>query len=179
MEIIRTREELIKLLPKNSVGAEIGVWKGQFSKILLDTVEPKMLYLIDPWEGDVMSGDKNGNDIVTINLDDYFISNIIPEFSFIHNCKVLKAESNILQLFPDEHLDWVYIDGCHEYECIQHDLEVSLPKVKQGGYILGHDFNADFFPGVVAAVNDFCRDNNLTIDYITKDGCPSYLIKKL
>jgi hypothetical protein len=38
---------------------------------------------------------------------------------------------------------------------------------------------AEEFPGVVYAVNEFCSNNNLTIEYLTQDGCPSYLIKKL
>ena len=178
MKIIPTREELISLLPKNSIGVEIGVWKGQFSKILLDIVQPKMLYLIDPWEGIIPSGDKNGNNVVSIDGPDYFIQNILPEFLFIDNVKVLKTYSSIIQLFPDNYLDWVYIDGDHQYEGVTYDLEVSYPKLKQGGFILGHDYTNKMFPSVVKAVDDFCKKYNLEIEYITEDGCPSYFITK-
>jgi hypothetical protein len=177
-KIIPTREELITLLPKNSIGVEIGVWKGQFSKILLDVVQPKMLYLIDPWEGDIMSGDKNGDNVVTIDLQKYFIENIIPEFYFLDNVKVLKTYSTILKLFPNEYLDWVYIDGDHEYESVKYDLEVSYPKLKQGGVILGHDYTNTMFPSVVKAVDNFCSEKDLKIEYVTEDGCPSYFIIK-
>tara|TARA_R110000822_G_scaffold94151_1_gene216073 strand:+ start:109 stop:648 length:540 start_codon:yes stop_codon:yes gene_type:complete len=178
MKIIPTREELIKLLPKNSIGVEIGVWKGQFSKILLDVVQPKMLYLIDPWEGDIMSGDKNGDNIVSVDLHKFFIENIIPEFYFLDNVKVLKTYSTILQLFPDEYLDWVYVDGDHQYDSVKYDLEVSYPKVKQDGFILGHDYTNRMFPTVVKAVDDFCNEKGLEVEYVTEDGCPSYLIRK-
>src|SRR2546427_8949634 len=40
---------LFRMLPRGSVGAEIGVWKGDFSKLLLRRVRPSELHLIDPW----------------------------------------------------------------------------------------------------------------------------------
>ena len=36
-------------LPKNGIGAELGVFKGVFSSVLLETTKPKKLHLIDPW----------------------------------------------------------------------------------------------------------------------------------
>jgi hypothetical protein len=44
------REFLLKTLPKNSVCAEIGVHKGDFSAQILRTVDPKELHLVDPWK---------------------------------------------------------------------------------------------------------------------------------
>ncbi len=44
-----SRRELIAMLPKQAVGAEIGVWKGEFSAEILKVAAPKTLYLIDPW----------------------------------------------------------------------------------------------------------------------------------
>src|SRR2546430_9287984 len=43
------RAFLFKMLPRGSVGAEIGVWKGDFSKLLLRRVRPAELHLVDPW----------------------------------------------------------------------------------------------------------------------------------
>ncbi len=37
------------MLPKGGVGAELGVWKGEFSVRLLKGAKPRQLYLIDPW----------------------------------------------------------------------------------------------------------------------------------
>src|SRR5689334_12291037 len=41
---------LLKMLPARSVGAEIGVHKGDFSAQILRTVRPHTLHLIDPWQ---------------------------------------------------------------------------------------------------------------------------------
>ena len=43
------RLKLLKKMPKHAVCAEIGVWKGTFSKHILKATKPKKLHLIDPW----------------------------------------------------------------------------------------------------------------------------------
>jgi hypothetical protein len=37
------------VLPKQGIGAELGVFKGQFSPLLMRYSDPKELHLIDPW----------------------------------------------------------------------------------------------------------------------------------
>jgi hypothetical protein len=44
-----TRMRLLRMLPRNSVGCEVGVWKGDFSAQILAVVKPRELHLIDPW----------------------------------------------------------------------------------------------------------------------------------
>lgn len=44
------RLTLLNKMPKASVCAEIGVWKGEFSERIYKITEPKQLHLIDPWE---------------------------------------------------------------------------------------------------------------------------------
>jgi hypothetical protein len=176
--IIETREKLLELLPKNSIGAEIGVFKGDFSKIILEIVTPQLFYLIDPWEGIIESGDKNGNNIEYIQGHSYYSNNIIKDFLFLPQVKILKHYSDVINIFPDEYLDWIYIDGAHDYTTVKSDLISSYPKIKNGGHIIGHDYSQHMFPGLVNAVNEFCFENNLEISYLTQDGCPSYLIVK-
>lgn len=176
MEYIKTREELIQLIPQGGIGAEVGIFKGEFSKILLEKTLPQLFYMIDPWEGNIMSGDKNGQNIEYIDGDKQYIEHIIPEFLFIPQVKILRNYSDILSLFPDNHLDWIYLDGAHDYEYIRYDLEYSFHKVKSGGFIMGHDYTMNMFPGLVYAVNEFCQAHELEIKYLTEDGCPSYLI---
>ena len=44
------RTDLLKILPKNSIGAELGVWKGEYSEELLQIVQPSILHLVDAWD---------------------------------------------------------------------------------------------------------------------------------
>ena len=41
---------LLRKMPKGAICAEIGVWKGDFSKLILNITSPMKLHLIDPWE---------------------------------------------------------------------------------------------------------------------------------
>jgi glycosyltransferase involved in cell wall biosynthesis len=58
------------------------------------------------------------------------------------------------------------------------DLYVSFEKTKVGGLICGHDYSIQHFPDVVKAVDEFCLDKNLKIEFISNDGCPTYSIRK-
>ena len=46
-----SRDFLLEKMPKNSICAEIGVLRGDFSERILRIVKPKKLYLIDTWGG--------------------------------------------------------------------------------------------------------------------------------
>jgi hypothetical protein len=178
MITIKTREELLDFFPKNSIGAEIGIFKGEFSKLILKKIQPALFYMIDPWEGNIVSGDKNGNNVISIQGELHYASHILPEFGFLPNTKILRHYSDIINIFPDEYLDWIYIDAEHSYFNVKNDLYNSFSKVKKGGIISGHDYNNDMFPGVVRAVTELCNDKQLSISYLTEDGCPSFYIIK-
>eukprot|EP00913_Durusdinium_trenchii_P028263 g26492.t2 len=59
-------------------------------------------------------------------------------------------------------VDFVFVDGSHAYEDVFLDLRVWWPKVRPGGVMAGHDYNAPN-PGVVAAVNEFTDLMNLSL----------------
>lgn len=46
----------------------------------------------------------------------------------------------VADLFADESLDYVYIDGNHAYDYVKLDLETWYPKLKKGGILAGHDY---------------------------------------
>lgn len=176
VQMIKNRDVLLQILPKNCIIAEIGVFKGEFSKKIYDIITPKELHLIDIFEGQMCSGDKDGNNIIWINLDIEYekLKNDLQNFSniFLH-----KGYSyNILNNFVNEYFDVIYIDADHNYESVKKDLELSYLKIKNNGYICGHDYG-HMFPGVIQAVNEFCNGKKIFISYLTEDGCPSYCIK--
>lgn len=173
----KTRNDILLHFPKGMCIAELGVFKGDFSKIIYDTCKPSKLYLVDLYDGVFTSGDKDGKNYQTVNLEEE-MHNIIMHFSNSPEVKVVKSSTtDFLKSIEDEHLDLVYIDADHSYNGVSSDLKLSYPKVKTGGFICGHDYITN--TQCLNAVNDFCNDNNLTIDYITTDdGCPSFCITK-
>tara|TARA_B100000287_G_scaffold397500_1_gene414162 strand:- start:24442 stop:25017 length:576 start_codon:yes stop_codon:yes gene_type:complete len=168
------RKRLLKMMPKGSVCAEIGVWKGDFSQRIIEITRPSELHLIDPWEfqPDFPSrwygGTKASNQS---DMDDIFDSvrarfSDSPEVS-LHRMLSEKAHSE----FPDEFFDWVYIDGNHDYDFVKADLELFLPKVKHGGYLTGDDYlqpsreKPSHIP-VKEAVSDFLSENEVNVKKI-------------
>ena len=57
------------------------------------------------------------------------------------------------ELYKDGTFDFVFIDADHGYEAVADDIACWRPKVKAGGWLGGHDYHAQKFPGVVRAVN--------------------------
>ena len=172
------RNLLIDSFQKNLIVAEIGVFKGDFSKIMLNLMKPKELHLIDIFEGMMCSGDKDGNNVVWTNLN-HELEILKKHFSENENVFIHKGKSEKIMLgFSDDYFDVVYIDGDHSYEGVKRDLEVAYKKVKKGGLICGHDYGLNFI-SVMNAVNEFCTAKKLKIDFLTNDGCPSFGIKKI
>lgn len=178
MNIIENRNILFQQFNKNLKIAEIGIFKGEFSKFIFEQLNPKELHLIDIFEGMMCSGDKDGNNIVWTNLSDEY-TNLNEFFKLNNNVYIHKNKSeDVLNSFPNEYFDIIYIDGDHTYNGVKSDLTVSYNKVKKDGFICGHDYINERFEGVVRAVNEFCDQTQLKINYITKDGCPSFCIRK-
>ena len=53
--------------------------------------------------------------------------------------------------YPDQSLDFVFLDADHDYESVKADIAAWLPKVKPGGILAGHDYMCGW-PGVDRAV---------------------------
>jgi len=170
---MKTREEMLLHLPKNGKGAEIGVFEGTFSEIIIKTLTPSEFYLVDIFSGTGISGDKNGENMKTISLDESY-NNLVKKYINNKNIFVVKGISdNFFNSIPDQYLDFIYIDGDHSYNGVTKDLNNSIKKVKKGGVVCGHDYHDNFIE-VKNAVNDFCTSHNYKISLTIDDKLPSF-----
>jgi hypothetical protein len=185
MKIFQTRNQMIAALPKNRVIAELGVFKGEFSRLLLDICKPKELVLIDLWDGGIiLSGDVDGNNVERINCH-HLEKTVINSFQGLDHVIIRKGyTTEVLSEYPDNYFDVIYIDADHSYEGCKADLKMSYKKIKNGGYIMGHDYEQNFEKtenvynfGVNRAVNEFCQKYSQAISIKANDGCVSYGIK--
>lgn len=71
--------------------------------------------------------------------------------------------------FADKSVDFVFIDANHEYQFVKDDINAWLPKIKPGGIIAGHDYNAEH-PGVLQAVPEIFGDRVIPIPSDDNDG---------
>lgn len=157
------RRQLLKHLPKNAICAEIGVWKGEFSRKILSVTRPKMLHLIDPWlfMGEYPNRWYGGSFATSQSDMDKIYERVLREFGDIATIH-RRRSCDALASLPDGHLDWVYIDADHSYEAVLADLELSRQKVKRGGCIAGDDLDWRPEEGmpVKRAVDEFLARHN-------------------
>jgi hypothetical protein len=68
--------------------------------------------------------------------------------------RILRTTSTeAVKLFENESIDFVFVDGDHEFEGARDDIARWVWTVKPDGTFAGHDFNPQF-PGVIRAVDD-------------------------
>lgn len=177
-----TRGPLIhKYIPKEGIGAELGVLNGQFSRVLLDFSLPKELHLIDPWyflssHWSWASGNNSTIEAVRRILKD-FKTEIEEKRVFVH----IEDDLVVLERFPDKYFDWIYIDSSHQYIHTVMELEIIKNKIKPNGIICGDDWRPDIehrHHGVYKAVNEFIDKENYSLIYANADNL-QWFIKKI
>lgn len=159
------REDFLKIIPKGGVGAELGVFKGEFSQHLLNACQPKKLYLIDAWweiYGEYYPDWGEYTNFGKLKTRDaYELAREVAN-KHIQNTEVeicIGDDLKVLSNMPDEYLDWVYVDSSHDYQHTIDELNLLVKKIKQCGLITGHDWRPDpqhEHHGVFRAVNEFC-----------------------
>lgn len=158
--------DMVKKFPSNSHFVEIGSWKGKSSAYMAVEIAnsgKKIKFdCIDPWPDWKAEGEYF--ETMCTNLYETFLSNIDPINQYINPIRNTSME--VVDSYKNESLDFIFIDGNHEYEFVFDDISRWLPKVKIGGILAGHDYHA---PSVIKAVSD----NNLT-NIISRDGCWVY-----
>jgi hypothetical protein len=183
MKILPTRDELLSILPQNMKIAELGVLMGDFSEKILSKTNPSELILIDSWEGEIFSGDVDGNNMGLYSGENLY-NFALNRFKDSQNVKIFRNRTEKILDFENEYFDFIYVDADHSYESVKKDLENCYTKIKNGGYLAGHDYGInptkahniyDF--GVKRAVDEFCQNFNQKIKYICEDGCTSFAIE--
>jgi hypothetical protein len=132
-----------------TVGAEVGVLAGKFSKVLTYK-DPKLhLYAVDAWK--VYPGYKLF-DFDQKVFDDYY-EEAKQRLSGRNVTFVHKLSMDAIEDFEDESLDFVYVDANHEFMNVVQDITCWTRKVKKGGIVAGHDYKkARTTPGMHSVV---------------------------
>jgi len=141
-------------------GVEIGVRAGAYSMVLCKANPNIDLTCVDPW---IAYGRLN-----QARQDEFFkeaVKNLTP-----FNVKILKKTSmKALSDFEDESLDFVFIDGNHEFDYCCPDIIFWSQKVKQGGIVAVHDYYNFHWAGVVQAIDAYTRSHHIDPWYVTRD----------
>ena len=87
------------------------------------------------------------------------VLNLLKKFE--KNIHLIQGNSNkILKKIDMLKVDYVFLDGGHDYETVKNDLNCCRDVVIRKGTILCDDYNLTYAPGVKKAIDEFVRKNN-------------------
>lgn len=147
-------------------GAEVGVASGRFSTLMCQTIPGLGLISVDPWApyGTVKQS--------------------LCDWRYEQAASVLRplgvdirrlSSMDAVQGVPLESLDFVYIDGNHEFDYVMIDVIEWSKRVRVGGCVSGHDYYHFHGGGVVRAVDAYTWAHNITQWYLTGEKEASWL----
>lgn len=161
--------ETAKRIPADSVGVEIGVWKGDTARLFLKR-GLKHLHLVDPWSVEAYRGTGEfGGFVDFLNRYTPLVGSDDPEQFQTYYDIVAEHVKNRFSIEPvtihrmpssqfwmythssRDKFDWCYLDGSHAYAEVMNDLMCAGQRVR--GSIFGDDYGTKH--GVTQAVNDY------------------------
>ena len=135
------------LLNNPLVGVEVGVAVGLNAFSILSHLNIGKLFLVDSYR------QCPGNMFFAVKRLRPFVDTTV-----FYNMDSLDA----VKLVVDGSLDFVYLDGSHEYGDVRDDIVAWYPKVKLGGVFGGHDFKTGRM-GLCKAVYEFAFKEGLEV----------------
>ena len=89
---------------------------------------------------------------------------------FKENIHLIKGNSNkILSKIEMKKIDYVFLDGGHEYKTVKNDLECCKEVILNNGVVLCDDYDLSYAPGVKIAIDEFIENNSFKSSIIS-DG---------
>ena len=96
------------------------------------------------------------------------VSNLLKKFK--NQVHLIKGNSNqLLKKMDMSKIDFVFLDGGHEYNTVVNDLNSCIDVLKFNGSILCDDYNLGSAPGVKKAIDEFVKTNNFKCEIICDD----------
>ena len=180
----KNRKRILDCVTKGSVCVEIGVWRGEFSRQILDNINPLHLALIDPWQH---FEDDNKTDAFTGRTEEKRFEDIYSEVCEKFHYEVESGQVSIMRelsgsaikQFENQTIDFAYIDGDHSYEGVCADLAGLFPKMKDDGIIAFDDYHRFGWwgDGVLRAIHEFIGRNPTQCRVLMVEGAQIALSK--
>ena len=172
-KVMPGRDDVLSMMPRNMVVAEVGVAFGGFSRKILDNMHPSKFYAVDIFE-DSVKGFWGSNILEDTNMTHYeWYKNKFSKEIAAEIVELRKGYSwECLEQFPDNYFDYVYLDAAHDYISVSRDVEVLKRVVKAGGIIQFNDYILCDYTvigtppyGVMPVVNKLVNDTKSEVLY--------------
>lgn len=151
----------IKRLQGDVTGIEIGTCRAESTYLILDQCpNVSKLYTIDPYLGyDDWAGELSQETMS--KFEDIAHKNMAKFGDRVEFIKSRSDDPKAIDLFKNEQVDFIFVDGDHSEEATYQDISNYYPKLRSGGLFSGHDYNLD---AVRAAVERFRTENKIRIN---------------
>lgn len=124
-----------------TTGAEIGTDQGEYAELLCKTIPSLKLYCIDPWKAEAYEPGEQPEGKEPQSYFDKRFEEAKERLKPYKNVYFSRATSmQAIKTIKDNSLDFVYIDGNHDFLNVTQDMHYWLKKVKPGGILSGHDY---------------------------------------
>lgn len=159
-------------------GVEVGCAFGQFASRVLSQWTGQRYFMVDPWEN--LPKEEYPEDHEHVDYEDWFkcCSKLAEDDKRVTLLRKRSLEA--VSEFKTASLDWVYLDGNHDYRFVMEDLDAWFPKIIRGGLICGHDFyntkEGGHWCAVADAVLRWMKEHNTVF---TVTPCTSWWAIKL
>ena len=142
---------------KDIVAIEVGVFLGGHAEAMLEGLDIKKLYCIDPYPP--------YKSYTQQHQDEFYEAakaRLAPFGSRVELWR--KTASAAAGMFCDGSIDLVYIDGDHSYPFVSADIRNYFPLVRSGGLLAGHDYKIESSGnGVIQATKEFSEETGLEV----------------
>ncbi len=86
---------------------------------------------------------------------------------FKDNTHLIKGNSNtVLKKIDTSKIDYVFLDGGHDYNTVKNDLSNCVDVIYNNGTILCDDYNLSYAPGVKKAIDEFVKLNTFKCEIL-------------
>lgn len=144
---VRARRFIAELVPKGGVGAEIGVFTGLFSAMLLDVARPRLFHAVDLWweafgEHYPDWGAYTAHGRLSTRAAHAAATRRIARHARGAEWHMVVEYSAVwLAGLPRHHLDWAYLDTGHTFEGTREELALLASRLRPGGVLIGDDWD--------------------------------------
>jgi len=145
-----------------TTGVEVGVWEGVYAEQLCHANPSLHLTCVDSWTQYAAYNQRfkyrhpieEGGGSVMGDAAFQSAYEAAERRLRPYGCTLMREDSlRAAARLPDGSLDFVYLDGNHQFEYVVADLAAWMPKIRVGGVMAGHDYLVERQIDVVAAVD--------------------------
>jgi SAM-dependent methyltransferase len=155
--LLADRVEMLRRLPPGGRVCELGTFRGDFARLILDIVAPDELHLVD----------------VTFEA----CRRDVLDHPAVHRHESMTTAFLAQSAAAD--FDWIYVDADHSYAAVAADIAAAERRVKPGGLLVFNDFARIVRPGfgvfgVHQAVMEFAARSGWPFAYFCLSGEANY-----